>query len=286
MLWKKFTYWLSIPIGAVLIFYIFIDPWQSNWGATQIEIERAMPGDDLISEPGISFTRAITISAPPEEIWPWLLQYGEQRAGFYGYDWFDNRGIRSSEEIIDEYQDLAVGDDVPISAIVTYIVDSMDENSSMVWKSSAEDITGSWSWGLYALNDHETRLITRLRGFRDWTAPSILFEKFIDAFDIGFMRKSLLGIKQRAEGDITDSYIEDLGEGILWFLSFGQFAAISIFIFRRDHWFGFWQIGVLVAGSFLVIYYLRPPQVIGWLFVLISLFALIKLAFVEPRSSN
>lgn len=283
MFWKKFAYWISILIGSVIFFYAIINPWQSNWGATQIEIEREMAGDNLISEPGINFTRSITINASPEEIWPWLLQYGEQRAGFYGYDWFDNRGKRSSEDILPELQGLAVGDDVPISAIVPYIVDSMDDYSSMVWKSSEEDVTGSWAWGLYPQNKDETRLITRLRGFRNWTAPSILFEKFIDAFDIGFMRKSLLGIKQRAEANITDSYVEDLGEGVMWFLSLGQFVAISIFVFRKEQWRQFWKIGLLIAGSFLVIYYLRPPQVLSWLLEMISLYLLIKLVIADAR---
>ena len=69
-----------------------------------------MAGDELCLRPQLKATRAVTIDAPPEDIWPWLVQWGWNRAGFYSYDLLDNLGRRSAEEILPEFQRLAVGD--------------------------------------------------------------------------------------------------------------------------------------------------------------------------------
>ena len=80
---------ISLGIGAYLR---FIRPWQLRWGATDEEVARAMPGDDVVKHPTFDATRAVTIQARPEEIWPWLVQMGVKRAGWYSYDWLDNLG--------------------------------------------------------------------------------------------------------------------------------------------------------------------------------------------------
>jgi hypothetical protein len=70
-----------------------------------------MPGDDLIAD-AASSTRAITIAAPPQQVWPWLVQLGYGRAGWYSYDWIDNDGQPSAGHIIPELQQLQVGDQI------------------------------------------------------------------------------------------------------------------------------------------------------------------------------
>jgi hypothetical protein len=75
---------------VVLAIYLFvIRPWHLRWGATDAEVERAMPGDDEIKNPTHVTTRAVTIRTRPDEIWPWLVQMGYQRGGMYSYDWID-----------------------------------------------------------------------------------------------------------------------------------------------------------------------------------------------------
>ena len=64
--------------------------WHLHWGAIDAEVAAAMPGDELVPEPSFSATWAITIQAPPELVWPWIVQLGTGRAGFYSYDLFDN----------------------------------------------------------------------------------------------------------------------------------------------------------------------------------------------------
>ena len=89
-----------------------------RWGATNAELAGEMPGDEIVPNPSFSATRAITIDAPPEAVWPWLVQIGFGRAGFYSYDLFDNAGRPSAETILPEYQSPKVGDWGPMASKV------------------------------------------------------------------------------------------------------------------------------------------------------------------------
>ena len=74
-----------------------------------------MPGDEIVKWPTFNATHAVTIQALPEQIWPWLVQIGHKRAGWYSYDWVDNLGRPSVERIIPDLQVLKVGHLIPIS---------------------------------------------------------------------------------------------------------------------------------------------------------------------------
>ena len=84
-----------------------------DWGATDDEVARLLPGDGDVPQPTFNATRAVTIAARPDEIWPWLIQIGVTRAGWYGYDWLANLGHPSAERILPEFQRLAGGDVLP-----------------------------------------------------------------------------------------------------------------------------------------------------------------------------
>ena len=188
-------------LGAVSlgVYLRFIRPWQLRWGATDEEVEHRMPGDDVVKQPTFNATRAVTIQARPEEIWPWLVQIGITRAGWYSYDWIDNLGIPSAERIIPEWQHVAVGDLIPMSpnGKVGFWVKAFELNHWMLWWDNKGDVT--WYWGLCPQDDSHTRLITRVRIHYHWTSPTILFSLPMDVGDIVMMRKCMLGIKQRAE---------------------------------------------------------------------------------------
>ena len=74
---------------AIAAYGVAVRPWHLRWGATEDEVRRPLPGDALVTTPLVAATRAITIAAPPEEVWPWLVQQGYGRAGWYSY-WVDN----------------------------------------------------------------------------------------------------------------------------------------------------------------------------------------------------
>jgi hypothetical protein len=101
--------------GAVVAYRSWFTPWQQRWGATDAELEVGLPGDEHVAEPAVQLTRAITIHATPEEVWPWIVQLGADRGGFYSYDWLEDLfGLRihSADEVVAEWQDLGVGDDI------------------------------------------------------------------------------------------------------------------------------------------------------------------------------
>jgi hypothetical protein len=103
----------GVVVAAVVGWRRWVTPWQRNWGATEEDVAMALPGDVLTPPPAEQNTRAITIAAPPEAVWPWLVQMGADRGGFYSYDWLENLfGLRihNADRIVADWQELAVGD--------------------------------------------------------------------------------------------------------------------------------------------------------------------------------
>ena len=94
-------------------------PWHRHWGATPDEVGSAMPGDDLLLHAHFEATRAISIAAPPDHVWPWIVQIGFRRAGFYSYDLLDNLGHPSADRIVPEFQETAIGDRVAMAEPAT-----------------------------------------------------------------------------------------------------------------------------------------------------------------------
>lgn len=85
----------------------------------ELEEQRELPGDELVPDADDQLTESVTLAAPPDAIWPWLVQMGSGRAGFYGLDLLDNLGQRSAREVHAELQGLAVGDVVPATEALT-----------------------------------------------------------------------------------------------------------------------------------------------------------------------
>jgi hypothetical protein len=195
----KLTRWLRIAslilLALILLFFVAYRPWALNWGATAEEIRRAMPGDELVADPTFNATRAVTISGRPDDIWPWIVQIGYLRAGFYSYDRLDNDGVPSAERILPEYQDLAVGDTIPLSRTAgAKVLDLKRPEYLLLVVGDPEDSHAPWTWvwGLYELDERRTRLVSRLR-VRERLRTTLM----LDAFEIIMMRKHLLGIKRR-----------------------------------------------------------------------------------------
>ena len=130
---------LVLAIVIVLAAYLVVlRPRSHRWGATNAELRRSLPGDDLVPTVKVGYTQAITINVPPEEVWPWLVQIGYQRGGWYTYDWFYKLmgeddfydGDRSADRIIPELQDLNVGDTINISKQMPFDVVALEQNRS------------------------------------------------------------------------------------------------------------------------------------------------------------
>jgi len=191
---------VAMAVGAATSAYLlFIRPWQLRWGATDEELERPMPGAEIVERPTFNATRAVTIAARPEEIWPWIVQMGVTRAGWYSYDLLDNLGRPSAQRILPQFQNPKIGDVIPMSpdGKQGMYVKDFEQDRWMLWWDGKGGM--SWSWGLYPVDEGHTRLITRVRMRYKWHSPSIVFDMLVEFTDIIMMRKSILGIKERAE---------------------------------------------------------------------------------------
>jgi hypothetical protein len=172
-----------------------------RWGATDAEVRGPMPGDEIVPAASFSATRAITIAAPPERVWPWIVQVGFGRAGFYSYDLLDNLGRSSADCILPDCQAVQVGDWVPMASKINettaFKVKAFESNQWLIW----DKPDSTWVWKLEPLTGGRTRLITRLKQYYDWKSPAgtVLTLILAEFGDFAMMRKMLLGIKARAE---------------------------------------------------------------------------------------
>ena len=107
-IWKIFTGILGLllaAVGAIASYVLLIRPWHLRWGSSDEETEMKLPGDDLVQEAKLQATHAVTILAPPSQVWPWLIQIGQGRGGFYSYDWIENMmglDIHNADNILPE----------------------------------------------------------------------------------------------------------------------------------------------------------------------------------------
>ena len=164
--------------AAYLALGRILRPWYSRWGATDAEVRALLPGDDLVPRPRAQSTWAVTIDAPPDAVWPWLAQMGQDRAGFYTYEWFENvllrLDIHNADRIVPEWQDIGVGTGCGSIRSVT----PSSCARARVWSASkpsralllchqvTDDATscpGTWQFVLEADMDNATRLILRAR---------------------------------------------------------------------------------------------------------------------------
>jgi hypothetical protein len=172
-----------------------------RWGATAEEVSMPMPGDDLVPGCQVAWTRAITIDAPPDSVWPWLVQVGFGKAGFYSNDLLDNLGHPSADHIDSQLQRMHVGDWVPMFSRVdeatAFRMHSFEAPRQLLW--SKPDST--WAWRLTPVAPSRTRLVTRIRQRYDWHSPgsAALTAVLMEFADFPMMRRMLKGIKARAE---------------------------------------------------------------------------------------
>lgn len=193
-----------------------LKPRHDVWGATDAEVAVDMPSDPLVPQPSAQNTRAITIEAPPHEVWPWLAQIGADRGGFYSYDFLENLfGLRihSADHIVDEWQQLEVGDVVYAARNRSggwYVADVRPER--MLALQAADLRRGRpalrtdpagweflWTFVLVDRGDGSTRLLVRERVAVGKPLMRFLMTP-VGPVSFVMTRKMMLGIKERAEG--------------------------------------------------------------------------------------
>jgi hypothetical protein len=235
---RKLRNLAAILVGAVAVagsaYWFAVRPWWQDWGTDLSEATRLLPGDDVVPDAPVNDTRAITIEAPPSAVWPWLVQMGYGRGGWYSYDVIDMKGA-SADCIQPDIRPFAVGDIVPTHpgggfevkavepehALVLYIDTALVRTQAEAARATAveanpaniaaagalmgatqpTEFAASWAFILEPLGDGRTRLIERFRarfdgGDQPWTKYTLPFMGF-GVFVM--VRKQMLGIKERVE---------------------------------------------------------------------------------------
>jgi hypothetical protein len=202
--WLGWLSGLSLALAAAAVLfglYVWaIKPWHMRWGATDEEATCTMPGDELIPGAG-SATRAISIDASPADAWPWLVQLGYGRAGWYSYDWIDNDFKPSADRILAEYQNLEIGDKILMMPKMGFVVESIDEAHSIV--SVLQDGSTSWCLALYP-DDGLTRLVSRWRPKFEKTPATFFMTMLSEPGTFIMEQKMLRTIRDRVEATASE----------------------------------------------------------------------------------
>jgi hypothetical protein len=194
--------------------------WYNRWGATDAELARPLAGDELVTAPKLGYTRAITIDAPPDQVWPWLVQIGQGRGGFYSFDGLENVvgcDIHSVDRVVPDHQQLVPGDIVrsgqdhhicwivmdvnpprhlvlqgagtPAAVEVPEIVDEVPDRGYAA---------STWQWVLEPLaGGRRTRMIVRQRC--TYSPRQVVLWRIVEPLNFVMEREMLRGIRARAE---------------------------------------------------------------------------------------
>jgi hypothetical protein len=205
-------------IAGTAILSPFVRGWYSKWGATREEAAQAIPGDLLVPHPKSQLTMAVTVEAPADKIWPWFVQLGCQRAGWYSYDLLDNGGIPSADRIVPEYQQIEIGDTVKATPKGDFgfpvAIIEPDKQLTMAGTLNTETgedadpndptleayFSGNQTFLIKEIDDHRSRLIFRMR--IDWNpgATRTLANKgIVEPLSFVMARKTLLNVKRLTE---------------------------------------------------------------------------------------
>jgi hypothetical protein len=260
--WASFGVFILI----VAIYLMAVFPWMLKWGATEVESSMSLPGDEVVPTPMYCSTRAITIEAPVEDVWPWIAQLGQDRGGFYSYSWIENMllaDIHNARAINPDWLDRREGELLPLTSpnyplglvkrkekSVGPHIRRFDPNQAMV-------LEGWGSFVLQPLEGGKTRFIVR-DATESMSLPArLLWQVFFEPGHFAMERQMMKGIKVRAEAR--------LGSG-----SVGQSLATTGFILTA-----------LISGFFVAFTRRKWP----WLAIPFIYAAVILIATADPQAA-
>jgi hypothetical protein len=227
---------LIFLVGAIaslaFTYAVVLRPRIKAWGVDPVETESPLPGDELIADPTATETRGVTIDAPVSQVWPWLVQMGFGRAGWYSFDSMDRR-YKSADAILPEFQELQPGEILPIyqgggfevrtvepqNALVLFTdtakmeeqakdaglvteeqLEEAQGNRGEMGRGSYPDFSASWAFILKPTDDGRTRLVERFRVKAQGNMPAnAVMQELMSTGMVLMARKQMLGIKERAE---------------------------------------------------------------------------------------
>ena len=192
-----------------LIYAFALRPWFLRWGTIPAEVTKPLPGDDIVGQPMSSGTRAITIDAPTERVWPWIAQIGQGRGGFYSYAWLEiliGCEIVNADRVHPEWQNIKPGDVVKLHPKAPPIPVAVVQPgyAFVIGAKAGPGAPGfpsvSWAFVMEPAGPGRTRLLVRWRSAFPPTVGQYLTNKYIlEPIHFTMERRMMLGIKERAE---------------------------------------------------------------------------------------
>lgn len=286
---------LGALVALLAGFQFIARPWYLAWGATEAERHWVLPGDEIVPDAASQSTRAITIRAPADRVWPWLAQIGQDRGGFYSYDLLENAvgcEMPTEDLLRPEKQAWRPGDrlwmypenkagGIGFATLRTYEPGralGFATRPAGVKLSEAE--TGSWSFIVMPTETQETRLIVRGRMAEGRSALGTAFDRFIfEPAHFAMERRMMVGLAALAQGAERSRWTNHI-QVLLWTSVFVLFVAAGVLVFRRPDWARVLAGFVLAGVVFQILTFVQPPVLIGLILTCIPLAMLVP----APRS--
>lgn len=247
---------MGLLLAALFNITLYFIP---TWGATDAEIARSLPGDELNSNPSLLWTNAITIHASQEKVWPWIAQIGDIRGGFYSYTFIENQVGKltgaegytvvytNANEIHPEWQNPQPGEpliqgslQVRASEAGRYLLTESIQPSPFQW---------IWCWYVEPVDGDSTRLISRFSiDVPDAASENPVMDFMLNVGGFVMHQNMMQSIKLRAEGGTEPAWIESV-EIAVWMaaLLVGLYAAV-LYLIRKD-----WRWPLSVAALSVVV---------------------------------
>jgi hypothetical protein len=283
---RLFAALVGLAVLLVAAFSVIL-PRIQTWGATEEEITRTLPGDELLSNPAVTMTHGITIEVPAAEVWPWIAQIGDVRGGFYSYTFIENiiagqRMYVNADRIIPELQNPRVGDQLIGGGMQN--VYALEEGRWLLGSAAPEFPMGwTWIWALFPEGEKRTRLISRFRIQPPAELSANAAAGFVmNAGSFVMARKMMQGIKDRAEGRIEAPCVQPL-EIVLWLVTFAAGIAAAVFYVRRQRW---WEPLIVGVASVLALLWFTFGQPAVWLRILLDIVLIGGLYWTRRREAG
>jgi hypothetical protein len=268
--------------AIVAVFFVFVRPWYQQWGATAEEARRPLPGDEIVPNAAAQETRAITIDANLERVWPWLAQLGQDRGGFYSYDLLENLvGCRmpTEDRLRPDRQSWQVGDKLwmyppnraggaGFATLHDYVPGrALGFGTRAIGTPLDAPEDGSWSFVLEPLGDSLTRLLVRGRVAAGRSLLGVVVDRSIfEPMHFVMERRTMIGLRQLAEGGDRGRLVNHL-QVALWTITLGLLVTTVVMAMRRRYWLRPLAGFVAAAAVFQILTLGQPPVAVAGLLV-------------------
>jgi hypothetical protein len=254
---SKSTKFVRLVTGTLLVVvivvatFVLLRRWTPTWGATEAEVARTLPGDELIERAPGDMTHGATIDAPPEEVWPWIAQIGDDRGGFYSYTFIENLMMgedlyHNANRILPQFQNPQPGEGMVMDSLQVHSVGP--GKWLLAAQTSAEgDFDWVWLWHVEPVGTNQTRLLVRSAMRIPGVAGNPVVSTVTDLGAFVMERRMIAGLKLRAEGRTEPAGIEVV-EIVLWAAALiAGLGAAGLFVARPA-----WQAPLLLGLAALL----------------------------------